>query len=333
MEICRIGLMGPSRSRQGLGPFLARFAESSGGVVAACVGSCLDSSLAGAQTLGGLLGHEIRPYADLEAMIAGEVDRGTPLEALIIASPHATHEDALHRAAASGLHVLCDKPLIWGGVDLVGRTERVLAAFLQKGLCLQVNTQWPYTLPAYFRLFPGLAGTSIDRFACRFSPISVGAQQIPDALPHPLSLLQALSPSASSRLLDLRIELGDDASGTQTFAFTWPGDAGPVACEVSLEVHEELPRPAEYGIQGRIAHRQILLPAYELSFRGELPLVLDSGGPDSGEVSFEDPMASLVEDFLSLLRNGRTRKPDYSPLQRIRMLTQIQDAHKRLSET
>lgn len=333
MEIIRIGLMGPSRSRQGLGPFLARYAESCGASVLACVGSSSESSRRGALELEDWLGHEVRPYADLPTMIAGESSQGAPLDALVIASPHASHEAALHEAANAGLHVLCEKPIIWGGEDLAGRVESILDAFVRANCVLQINTQWPYTLPAYFRLFPSVAQTTLDRFECRFSPISRGELQIPDAMPHPLSLLQALSPSGEDQLEDLRIDFPDHASGAQTFTFVWPGDAGPIDCTVRFEVHENLPRPAEYGIQGHMAHRVIQMPAYELSFRGEFALVRDSGGPASGEVDFADPMGTLVEDFLSFVRNGRTQKPDYSPLQRIRMLKQIQDAHYRLSQT
>lgn len=332
MDITRIGLIGPSRKRQGLGPFLARDAEQSGARVTACVGSSLESSLRGAQELEALLGHELQPYADLRSMIDGEASRGAPLEALIIASPHATHEAALLTAAEAGLHVLCEKPLIWGGEDLVQRVEHIIHAFAQADLILQVNTQWPYTLPAYFQLFPALATARLDQFSCRFSPISRGALQIPDALPHPLSLLQALSPSREEALQDLRIETANDQSGTQTFLFTWPGDAGPIACSVRLEIHPNPPRPAEYGIQGHTARRVIQLPAYKLSFHGESPLVQACGGPSNGKIDFEDPMGSLVRNFLSLPRNGCHRKSDHSLLQRIRMLQQIHNAHQKLSQ-
>jgi Oxidoreductase family, NAD-binding Rossmann fold len=332
MKKIRIGLLGPSRSRQGLGPYLARFAESSGALVTACVGSSLESSQRGALELEGLLGHEVRAYAELESMIEGEAMRDTPLTALIIASPHASHEAALLCAAEAGLHTLCEKPLIWGGEGLVERTRAILDRFLEAGLCLQVNTQWPYTLPAYYRLFPALAETRPDRFSCRFSPISKGAAQIPDAMPHPLSLLQALSPSEEHELEELRIECKDEAEGVQTFSFVWPGDAGPLACEVHLETHVHPPRPALYGIQGHMADRVIDMPAYELSFRGELAQVQACGGPASAQVGLEDPMGLLVRDFLAFEGNGRTRKPDDSPLQRIRMLLQIQDAHDKLSQ-
>lgn len=333
MDRIRIGLMGPSRTRQGLGPFLARFAEIHGGAITACLGSSEESGRRGASELAKKLGHEVRPYRDLDSMIAGEESQGAPLQALIIASPHHTHEGALQQAAAHGLHVLCEKPLIWGGEDLVQRTEQVLEAFTRAGLVLQTNTQWPYTLPAYFRLFPSLTGSRLDRFACRFSPISRGSAQIPDALPHPLSLLQALSPTEETCLHDLWIDPGEPSSGTQNLAFTWPGDAGAVACEVRLEVSEESPRPAAYGVQGYLAHREIQLPAYELAFRGDLALVRAAGGPASGCVELQDPMESLVQDFLSFLRFGHTRKPDYSPLQRIRMLQQVQEAYEKLSDT
>ena len=333
MKTIQIGLIGPSRRRQGLGPFIARYAERFGGRVAACVGSSHDSSARGAGELEALLGHEIRPYRDVASMIDGESARGAPLDALVIASPHATHEAAVLAAAAAGLHVLCEKPLIWGGEDLVGRAAGIIDAFARAGRVLQVNAQWPFTLPAYFRLFPALEAVKMDRFHCRFSPISMGAAQIPDALPHPLSLLQALSPSGAEQVQDLRVEILKDGFGSQNFAFTWPGVAGPVSCTVQLEIHENLPRPAEYGIQGHTARRVIRLPEYELSFRGETAQAQACGGPDNGEVDIEDPLGNLVRNFLLLARDGCHGKPDDSLLQRIRMLKQIHDAYQKLSQT
>ena len=131
---------------------------------------------------------------------------------------------------------------------------------------------------------------------------------------------------------DLRIEILKDGSGSQNFAFTWPGEAGPVSCTVQLEIHENPPRPAEYGIQGHTARRVIGLPEYALSFRGEIAQVRSCGGPDNGEVDIEDPLGNLVGNFLSLIRDGGHRKPDDSLLQRIRMLKQIHDAYQKLSQ-
>ncbi|MFQ5505898.1 MAG: Gfo/Idh/MocA family oxidoreductase, partial [Planctomycetota bacterium] len=106
----RIGLLGPRRARQGLGPFLARFVEEAGGSLVAAAGRNAELLHASTTRLGSELGHPVRGYVGLDAMLQGESSRGGALEALVIASPIPTHEAALETALDAGLHVLCEKP-------------------------------------------------------------------------------------------------------------------------------------------------------------------------------------------------------------------------------
>ncbi|MBW2359741.1 MAG: Gfo/Idh/MocA family oxidoreductase, partial [Deltaproteobacteria bacterium] len=78
-----------------------------------------------------------RAYVDIETLLAAERP-----QALAICSPHATHAQYLERALDSHVHVLCEKPLVWGD-DFAARTARTVQRFAERGLVLIENCQWP----------------------------------------------------------------------------------------------------------------------------------------------------------------------------------------------
>ena len=104
----RVALIGARRVRQGLGPFVARH-------LVAPAPRCRASRRRGPRPLAEserALG--ARGYADLAALLANE-----QLDALAILSPAETHERYLEaRARGAASHVLCEKPLLWGGPGL-----------------------------------------------------------------------------------------------------------------------------------------------------------------------------------------------------------------------
>jgi predicted dehydrogenase len=217
------------------------------------------------------------------------------LDALAILSPAETHEEYLEQAVESGLHVLCEKPLLWGGTGLARRTESLLGRFCERRLLLWENCQWPYTLPAYHELHPGLPDESPKRFEMRLSPISSGVQMIGDAMPHALSMLQALVPGVAGRVDAPRFE-ADDSVLRARFGYR----AGAAVTEVSVELirSAESPRPAAYAIDGRWAHRRISLPGYEIRFR--------SG---EREVPVRDPLEALIRAFVQELASQASSGP------------------------
>jgi hypothetical protein len=96
----------------------------------------------------------------------------------------------LLEVATAGCHCLAEKPLLWPALELdIGE---LVCAFQQRGLLLQMVTQWPFSLHAFSQLH-GPLPSSIDSFTMRLSPTSIGPYMIPDAAPHFISLLQALA--------------------------------------------------------------------------------------------------------------------------------------------
>ncbi|MEZ5989565.1 MAG: Gfo/Idh/MocA family oxidoreductase [Planctomycetota bacterium] len=318
-----IGLVGPGSTRQGLGPYLARFAERAGARIVAVCGRDPGRTEAAAAGLAAELGHEVRACADVHELVGGTA---APLHGLIIASPHEAHGEALDLALDAGLAVLCEKPLLWSAADeLIDRAEALVHGFARMGLPLVENCQWPYALPVWQGLFPRFRIDAAQGFRCRLSPVSTGAAQVPDAMPHALSLLQALRPSGGDLLEDLRIEAEDDAHTGTDLRFRWPGDRGSLDCLVELRRVPEPPRPFGFGLDEAWAEREVVLPDYTQSLHADPAVVARYGGPSTASVALEDPLWLLVRAFVDRLRRGERGRSEVAVVQRLRMLVQCRD--------
>jgi len=304
-----VGLIGARRVRQGLGPFVARFLSELGAEVPAFLGTSARSIQAASADLErhGVTG--ARGYTNLSDMLARE-----DLDALAILSPAETHEAYLEAARNAGLHVLCEKPLIWGAANLAQRTQNIAEDFSARGLLLAENCQWPEVLPTFHELYPGSVDEPLESFAMYLSPASLGAQMIGDALPHPLSLLQALDPSTHAELMDPRVSSGDPAAEELALEFLYRTPRADVEVKIELIRSESLPRRAGLTINGRTAERRIRLEDYSLS--------LVAG---TRELPLEDPLLCRLRRFLAdldLARHGRLPPPFPIP-QRARMLERL----------
>ena len=92
---------------------------------------------------------DIKGYTNLDSLL-----KEHSINALIIASPFETHSLYLREAIRHNLHVLCEKPFIWGEESPISETLDIVKEFEKKNLILMENTQWPYTLKTYSKLFP-----------------------------------------------------------------------------------------------------------------------------------------------------------------------------------
>jgi hypothetical protein len=292
----RVGVIGARRVRQGLGPFVARHLMELGARVPCFLAARTESVPETERTLGA------RGYGDLGRMLAEE-----KLDALAILSPSETHEGYLAAALDAGLHVLCEKPLIWGGAGLAGRARAFEQSFRAAGLGLRECCQWPYTLPAYRALHPDTG--PVRSFAMRLSPASYEpCAMLGDSLPHPLSLLQALVPGPAE-IGDVRFEAL--APGALRLAFAWRAAGSRVAVEIALVTQERPPREAAYAVNGRWAERRIRPADYALSF-----------ADGAREVPVPDPLRALLADFVK----EPSRPPGGESGERMALLERILDA-------
>jgi predicted dehydrogenase len=228
---------------------------------------------------------EAHGYTCFDRMLASE-----SLDALAILSPADTHERFLLEAAAAGLHVLCEKPLLWGGAELAARARRCVEAFDSARLLLAENCQWPFTLEAFRRLHPGTTEAAPRRFEMWLSPTSRGLQQLGDCLPHALSLLQALVPGGRPCIEKPTIKFAGNTPDT-TVSFDYVSGSARVEVSVELRAGGPQPRAAGFAIDGARGDRVIQMPEYTMEF---------SDGTRSVELF--DPLTARIASFADELR-------------------------------
>jgi len=277
----RVALIGARRVRQGLGPFVARDLRAAGATLAGFVGTSPASIEAARRALAEGFGIELRGYPDLEALRAAE----SP-DALAILSPAETHGRWLDAALAAGLHVLCEKPLLWDEPEAPRHARRLARGFDAAGLVLHENCQWPFTLPAFEALHPG-ALRRPERFAMRLSPASAGRRMLGDALPHALSLLQTLAPAAEARLEGVQLSTRDPSARELEVRFLYAAPPAAIETRVHLVQSQRLPREAGYSVNERSVRREVRPPDYGICFVA-----------DGREVAVPDPLGRLVARFV-----------------------------------
>jgi hypothetical protein len=278
----RIGIVGAGRRRQGLGPFVARDLVAAGAEIPGFVVTSAASRDAVTRAWAADLGIESRGHLDLASLL-----RAGRLDALAILSPAEAHERHLEAALEAGLHVLCEKPFVWGRPELGPTARRLALAFDARGLLLWENCQWPYTLPAFERLHPGALSGPPRRLAMRLQPASRGAQMLGDSVPHVLSLIQALLPGGAGRIERLRFTGGEPDSDRLDLDFGFVAGDRELGVEIELRRSDRRPREACLEIDGHRAERLVAADGYRLSFAA-----------DGRKVPLPDPLTLLVAGFV-----------------------------------
>jgi hypothetical protein len=298
----RVALVGARRLRQGLGPFVARYLASAGVEVSAVLGTSAQSASSAAGELAERFGIRARPHTCLDELLAKE-----SIDALAILSPVETHERYLRAALDAGLHVLCEKPLVWGA-----------PGFRARGLLLDENCQWPHVLDAFRALHPGWDGSPPGRFAMLLAPAQRGIEALRDALSHPLSVLQALCPDPEPRLDAIRFAHSSGASPTLRVSFDYCTAGARVACSVDLLADAEVPRPAALVIDGLRAERRIRPSDYSMEL-----------ADGARTVPLPDPLTRHLAVFAASLRSvlAGSAPPDPGPIaRRLALLGALVDA-------
>ena len=290
MSGLRVGLIGARRVRQGLGPFIARDLLAHGAQIPVVLGTTTSSSAEAASGIERLTGFRPEATRDRDEFY----ERG--LDAVCVLTPAGTHIEFVNAALERGLHVLCEKPVFWhpDTGDWGERARELEDRFESARLVLAVNTQWPWTLEAFRALYPSAEFESSTRLEMGLAPASKGSQMIGDALPHPLSLAQALRPGLSS-VTNVRFERSgaDSLRVRATLADTTDGS------EFALEVRlagdaQEMPREAWYAIDGMRADRCVRSSDYAMFLRSGARLV-----------DLADPLRLRVGSFLESVERAR----------------------------
>ena len=135
----------------------------------------------------------------------------------------------------------------------------------------------------------------------RLAPAASGRELLGDALPHALSLLQALAPGAEVRLSDIRFSTHAPDAKALTLDFRYHADAHTVAARVELTATDSQPREAAYAIDGWRARREVRMEDYALTLVDE---------DDGRSVPLPDPLGRLVGRFVRDLEHAVTGAPN-----------------------
>jgi hypothetical protein len=286
----RVLVIGARRTRQGIGPFVARAFARAGATVRAVVGSTDETARQAARDLESE-GISCTGYGDLDLALAE-----TNPDIVALCSPITYHREQLETVARAGCHCLCEKPFFWteeGEVaDRGAEAGRLVDAFSGRGLVLALLTQWPCTLPFYDRLWPGVATEAITSFSMLLGPTSTSREAILDSAPHPLSMLQRLLGCGVIEDAQARWEDPDGRDLSLGFGYRHRLGRTEVTCRFTTTPTP--PRPAGYALNGRWVDRAIELPSYRMVFRA-----------GEREVPIEDPLDALVLDFLRRFEEKR----------------------------
>jgi len=284
----RIAVIGARRRRQGTGGYLAGFLAAEGCEIAAVLGTTPETVQAAVEGIAAGTGQTPHGFTDARAMFAG-----TRPDAVVIASPHPTHAEYLALSLQARAHVLCEKPVCWGGETPSDEAEAFGAAYLKAGLHLRINAQWPQTLPTYRELAPTALAKTPQRFWMHMSPSGTGLAMLLDSLPHPLSLLNTVLPDPDAELRDIHIESADPSNANLVVCFDLVAAGAVVSCEIQLVQSVEQPRPAAYGFNGHDAHRDVTLSPFQLHMTY-----------GDRRVPLPDPTPLLVRSFLDDVAGG-----------------------------
>lgn len=290
----KVAIVGPGRSKQGTGPFIARTFKQLGCEVEAVVSSSLASAKQAAQTLQSDYQIHCRAYENLQQLFENH-----SIDVVVISSPVDSHLENLNSAIQAGCHVFCEKPLWWSQairtkeIQSINHqaTELVNSCHSNKVL-LQLNTQWPYTLPTYYELYPQLKKQkSIESFAMWLSPQSQGCTMIVDAAPHLFSMLYALVGCGKINNIESNYRNANPEQDLH-ITFDYLHAFGDTRVSISLLSSDTLPKPAAYAINDLRADRHVELPNYLISLRSE-----------EHQLPLEDPLTSSIKNFISTIHS------------------------------
>ncbi|MCS7263605.1 MAG: Gfo/Idh/MocA family oxidoreductase [Armatimonadetes bacterium] len=237
-------------------------------------------------------------YADLRKMF--ELEKP---DVVSICSPHHLHAEHSFVAIDFGVHILCEKPLVWFGQDkldeAIEQSEKVVNAAKERGLKFAVNTQYVAAVSHLLEIFTkqGLpqkpSKVALTMEAKTRERDKSGVNLWIDLAPHPLSVLLALFPKAELDLTDAVFEEGEDYLVAH-FALKNEGEQIPVSIKVRRH-------------SGNL-ERSVLWEDFKVEF---LPFVGDDGVYririkwEGGEQVVEDFMQVSIRKFVrSVLGEG-----------------------------
>ena len=269
----KVAIVGPGRSKQGTGPFIARSFKQLGCDVQAVVSSSLESANKAVTDLKNEYAINCDAYENLETLLQNH-----SIDIVAISSPVDSHQQHLSTAIQAGCHVFCEKPLWWSSSEIItesdvqtitNKTTELVHLCSSNNVLLQLNTQWPYTLPTYYKLYPQLKNQqTIESFSMWLAPQSQGSTMIIDAVPHLLSMLYSLVGNGKINNIESNYHAADENQDLQ-IEFDYLHALGDTRVSISLISSNTTPKPAAYAINDLRVDRHVELPNYLISLHAD----------------------------------------------------------------
>jgi len=201
---------------RGVGKFHAQWYAKEGCEVVAFVGSRPETLAQNERALKSVVpDFRGKGYCDLSEMLERE-----KLDAVSVCSPHHLHAEHCLEALSRGVHVLCEKPLVWFGPDRLSEaleeSRKIVHLAAEKGLRFAVNTQYVAAVPHLLQIWNEQGLPEIPERVTLTMEAKIrerdtsGVDLWIDLAPHPLSVLLALFPGAKIDLDNTVFEEGSD---------------------------------------------------------------------------------------------------------------------------
>jgi len=293
-----VAIIGPGRSRQGTGPYIAKAFHQSGAIINGVVSSTVKSAANAAKLLKTDYGIDCHAFGNLDDLFKNRL-----VDIVVVSSPFASHFEYLEAAIEAGCHVFCEKPLWWPSTEIVTendlrrvteKTIRLVELCKTKNLILQLNTQWPFTLPTYYEIYPQEehATQAIETFSMWLSPQNTDKMMIVDAAPHLLSMLYAIA--GTGRIENVEYDYRSTGQSNELYIkFDYLHATGDIKVHLSLRPTNTSPRPAAYAIDNKRVDRHIEPSGYLIALHSsdkQLPVV--------------DPLLCSIKNFLGSIYSG-----------------------------
>ena len=291
----RVAIVGPGRSNQGTGPYIAKNFHELGAQIVGLVSSNIESAYLSSDNLKNEYGIQAKAFDNIEELFTKH-----ETDIVAICSPFITHLDYLKVAIENGCHIFCEKPLWWPKKKILNdeyihkitkETISLVDLCKKKQVNLQLNTQWPFTLPAYYQLYPNFRDP-ITEFAMWLCPESKDENRILDSVPHLLSMLYALIGAGQIQNINFNND-SNSSINELTINFDYIHAQGDTKVDINLSAKDEFPKPAAYAINQNRADRHVELPNYLISLRSSethLPLV--------------DPLICSIKNFIGSIHSN-----------------------------
>lgn len=296
----RVGVVGA----RGIGRHHAKWFAMAGCEVVAIFGTSEESAAKAAAGLRELFGFSGKAFHDWERF-----RRESGIEACSICSPAESHFANARDLAADGVHLLCEKPLVWNWgytpLEIIEEGTALVEAAAHHGVLLGVNAQYPAVLDGWCELSRRVLGRDLDFRHLSFVMETKGkprsshgpAEVWVDLGPHPLALLDRIAPGT----VDWPTLRHRDAPAEAVLDFDWISPRG------RMEVHIECRRVEGPSVHRKLATQDLTVEYGARTQDGEYCSVLRAETHGQQEWIGKDFMQVSVEQFVEAVRTGEER--------------------------